>query len=150
MRENKIDYYEKFRNSCLDTSAVGLTVGSEFSYYSATPENARVIAWADILGIHFCRIEGRENIYAVEPDGQKNKCVHAVAANFPEFLGLVVACNHASVLWKAHNLSRREFEELIAGNKPSMKQRSVLRAIGNIYHPPVITDPYGYMKNLRK
>ena len=35
-------------------------------------------------------------------------------------------------------------------NKPSMKQRSVLRAIGNIYHPPVIADPYGYMKNLRK
>lgn len=150
MKDTKIDYYQKFRNSCLDTSAVGLSVGSEFSYYSATPENARVIAWADIFGIHFCRKEGSEMIYVVDPDAPKNKAVHAVAANFHEFMGLIVACNHASLLWKAHTLSRREFEEMIASGKPSMKQRSVLRAIGNIYHPPVISDPYGYMKNLRK
>ena len=54
MKESKIDYYQKFRNSSLDTSAVGLTPGSEFSYYGATPDNARVIAWAEIFGIHFC------------------------------------------------------------------------------------------------
>lgn len=150
MNEKQIDYYQKFRNSCLDTSAVGLTVGSEYSYYSATPENARVIAWADMFGIHFCRKEGSEIIYVVEPDAQKKNAVHPVAANFLEFMGLIVACNHASVLWQAHELSRRTFEELIQKNNPSMKQRSVLRAIGNIYHPPVIADPYGYMKNLRK
>lgn len=150
MNEKKIDYYQKFRNSCLDTSAVGLTVSSEFSYYSATPENARVIAWAEIFGIHFCCKEGSETIYVVEPDAPKGKAVRPVAANFPEFLGLVVACSHASCLWQAHELSRKQFDELIQKNKPSMKQRSVLRAIGNIYHPPVIADPYGYMKNLRK
>jgi hypothetical protein len=150
MKETKIDYYQKFRNSCLDTSAVGLTVGSEFSYYGATPDHSRVIAWAEIFGIHFCRKEDGETIYVVEPDAQKDKAVYPIAANFLEFMGLVVACNHASVLWQAQDLSRREFDDLLLKNKPSMKQRSVLRAIGNIYHPPVISDPYGYMKNLRK
>ena len=150
MKESKIDYYQKFRNSSLDTSAVGLTPGSEFSYYGATPDNARVIAWAEIFGIHFCCKEGSDTIYVVEPDAQKNKAVYPIAANFPEFMGLVVACNHASVLWQAQDLSRKEFDALVLKNKPSMKQRSVLRAIGNIYHPPVIADPYGYMKNLRK
>ena len=86
----------------------------------------------------------------VEPDAPKKKAVYPIAANFPEFMGLVVACNHASVLWQAQDLSRKEFDALVQKNKPSMKQRSVLRAIGNIYHPPVIADPYGYMKNLRK
>ena len=60
MKDIKIDYYQKFRNSSLDTSAVGLTAGSEYSYYSATPENARVIAWTDNYGIHFCRKEDSE------------------------------------------------------------------------------------------
>ena len=150
MKESKIDYYQKFRNSSLDTSAVGLTPGSEFSYYGATPDNARVIAWAEIFGIHFCCKEGSDTIYVVAPDAPKKKAVYPIAANFPEFMGLVVACNHASVLWQAQDLSRKEFDALVQKNKPSMKQRSVLRAIGNIYHPPVIADPYGYMKNLRK
>ena len=150
MKESKIDYYQKFRNSSLDTSAVGLTPGSEFSYYGATPDNARVIAWAEIFGIHFCCKEGSDTIYVVEPDAPKKKAVYPIAANFPEFMGLVVACNHASVLWQAQDLSRKEFDALVQKNKPSMMQRSVLRAIGNIYHPPVIADPYGYMKNLRK
>ena len=90
------------------------------------------------------------SIYVVEPDAPKKKAVYPIAANFPEFMGLVIACNHASVLWQAQDLSRKEFDALVQKNKPSMKQRSVLRAIGNIYHPPVIADPYGYMKNLRK
>ena len=150
MKEKKIDYFQKFRNSSLDTSAVGLTPGSEFSYYGATPDNARVIAWAEIFGIHFCSKEGCDTIYVVEPDAPKKKAVYPIAANFPEFMGLVIACNHASVLWQAQDLSRKEFDALVHKNKPSMKQRSVLRAIGNIYHPPVIADPYGYMKNLRK
>lgn len=150
MKEIKIDYYQKFRNSSLDTSAVGLTAASEFSRYGATPENARVIAWAEAFGIHFCFIEGSQTIYVVEPDAPKKKAVYPIAANFQEFMGLVVACNHASVLWQAQGLNRAEFDVLLQKNKPSMKQRSVLRAIGNIYHPPVIADPYGYMKNMRK
>lgn len=149
MREKTVNLYEKFRNSSLDTSAVGLTVGSEFSYFGATPEGARVVAWAEVYGIHFCRKENSDAIYVVEPDAPKDQAVHTVARNFPEFLGLIVACNHASLLWQAHEMSRTEFESFMQEHKPSMKQRSVLRAIGNIYHPPVVADPYSYLKNLK-
>ncbi len=148
MAEKKINLYEKFRNSSLDTSAVGLTVGSEFSYFAATPEGARVIAWAEIYGIHFCRNEDGDAIYAVEPDAPRDCAVHKVARNFSDFLGLVVACNHADILWQVHEMSRIEFDAYIVAHKPSMKQRSVLRAISNIYHPTVIADPYSYLKNL--
>ncbi len=149
MIEKKVDVLEKFRNSSLDTSAVGLVPGSECSYFSATPEGARVIAWADAYGIHFCCKEGSEAVYVVEPDAPKAEAVHMVARNFGEFLGLVAACKHASLLWQAHEMDRREFDAYIQQHKPSMKQRSVLRAIGNIYHPPVVADPYSYLKNLK-
>lgn len=149
MTQRNVNLYEKFRNSSLDTSAVGLTVGSEYSYFAATPEGAKVIAWADIYGIHFCRKDGSDTVYVVEPDAAKNEAVHPVARNFQEFLGLIVACNHASILWQAHEMNRAEFDAYIQAQKPSMKQRSVLRAIGNIYHPPVVADPYSYLKNLK-
>lgn len=149
MREKNVNLYAKFRNSSLDTSAVGLTVGSEFSYFGATPDDARVIAWADVYGIHFCHKEDSDAIFVVEPDAPKSEAIHVVARNFPEFLGLIVACNHASLLWQAHEMTRAQFDAYIQEHKPSMKQRSVLRAIGNIYHPPVVADPYSYLKNLK-
>lgn len=149
MRENTVNLFEKFRNSCLDTSAVGLTVGSEFSYYGATPEGARVIAWAEIHGIHFCRTADSDGIYVVQPDAPKGEAVMLVAKNFSEFLGLVVACTHASVLWQAQGMTRAQFNAYLQSNKPGMKQRSVLRAIQNIYHPPTVADPYSYIKNLK-
>ena len=149
MTQRNVNLYEKFRNSSLDTSAVGLTVGSEYSYFSATPDGAKVIAWADIYGIHFCRKDGSDTVYVVEPDAAKNEAVHPVARNFQEFLGLIIACSHASVLWQAHEMTRGDFDAYIQAHKPSMKQRSVLRALGNIYHPPVVADPYSYLKNLK-
>ena len=114
------------------------------------PTTLQAVDLPDNLLRHFCSKEGCDTIYVVEPDAPKKKAVYPIAANFPEFMGLVVACNHASVLWQAQDLSRKEFDALVQKNKPYMQQRSVLRAIGNIYHPPVIADPYGYMKNLRK
>lgn len=150
MKEIKIDYYQKFRNSSLDTSAVGLNAGPEYSRSGATPENARVIAWADHAGIHFCLKEGSDAIYVVCPEAPKKNAVQKIAANFQEFMGLILACNHASLLWQAHTMSRKAFEDQLKALKPTMKQRSVLRAISNIYHPTVIADPYGYMKNFRK
>ena len=149
MREKTVNLFDKFKNSCLDTSAVGLTVGSEYSYYGATPEGARVIAWAEIQGIHFCRKPYVEGIYVVNPDAPKSEAVQLVAKNFLEFLGLVVACNHASVLWQAQAMTRAQFNAYLDAHKPSMKQRSVLRAIQNIYHPPTVADPYSYIKNLK-
>ena len=149
MKEKTVNLFDKFKNSCLDTSAVGLTVGSEYSYYGATPEGARVIAWAEIQGIHFCRKPDVEGIYVVNPDAPKSEAVQLVAKNFLEFLGLVVACNHASVLWQAHAMTRAQFNAYLDAHKHSMKQRSVLRAIQNIYHPPTVADPYSYIKNLK-
>jgi hypothetical protein len=149
MIEKTVNLFEKFKNSCLDTSAVGLTVGSEYSYYGATPEGARVIAWAEIHGIHFCHKPDSDGIYVVNPDASKNEAVRLVAKDFPEFLGLVVACNHASILWQAQAMTRAQFNAYLDAHKPSMKQRSVLRAIQNIYHPPTVADPYSYIKNLK-
>ena len=150
MTPNSRRIYQKFRNSSLDPSAVGIVAGEETSYFSTTPENALVIAWAESYGIHFCTIgEESDTIYLVEPGADSAECVRPVASNILEFFGLIVACKHVSVLWQAQDMDRETFRELLAAEKPGMKQRSVLRAITNIYNPPVISDPYSYMSQVR-
>lgn len=150
MQNDKIDYVRKFRTSSLDTDAVGIHPGSEYSYCAATPPDARVVAWTELSGIHFCAIEGSSVIYAVEPEADPAPRVYPVAEDFVHLMGLIAACSHVGVLLQARIVTRERFEALCAAQRPGAKQRSVLRAIGNIYHPPVIDDPYGYMEKLRK
>lgn len=150
MQNDKLDYVQKFRTSSLDTDPVGIHPGSEYSYCAATPPDARVVAWTELNGVHFCRIEGSPVIYAVEPEAAPAPRVYAVAEDFVHLMGLIAACSHVGVLLRARSMTRPHFEELCAAQRPGAKQRSVLRAIGNIYHSPVIDDPYGYMEKLRK
>lgn len=142
--------YDKFRNSSLDPSAAGIIAGSEGSLFAATPADATIVAWAESYGIHFCTIsETDDTIYMVEPNACGESSISPVAANILEFFGLLVACKHVSVLWQGPELSREAFLQLLDAQKPGMKHRSVLRAITNIYNPPVINDPYGYMAHIR-
>lgn len=151
MREKNAKLYDKFRNSSLDTSSIGLITGNERSYSALTPSGARVFAWAALGSAHFCTIgDNDETVYAVDPDAPAKLAVHPVAESIQALFGVIIACKGAAPLWAANVRSREEFAAELAMQKPSAKQASVLRALGNIYHPPVISDPYGYMKSLRK
>ncbi len=151
MQEKKIDYYEKFRNSSLDASAVGLISDPEFRRYGVTPPGARVFAWGEVLGAHFCQRPDEQAVCAVIPDGPDGSpLVYTVAEDLPSFLGLVIACRHTALLLRCAETTRAEFEAALRDTKPTMKQRSVLRALENIYHPPRITDPYGYMQSQKE
>lgn len=143
--------YYKFRNSSLDTSPLGLYAGPERSDSVFTPSHARIVAW---LGgdskVHFCQIDGLGDlVFAVDPGATPGDCIHPVAKDFPEFIGLLVQCKDASLIAGAYRWSRIRFEALAAAVKPSMKARSVIRALENIYHPPVVKDAYGVMEALQ-
>ena len=142
--------YQKFLNSSLDPSAAGIVAGTADSIFAATPTDTKVIAWAESYGIHFCTIGDDDTIFMVEPGALDGAEVTPVAANLLQFFGLLVACKHVRLLWQAKDQSNEEFQIALAAEKPGMKHRSVLRALTNIYNPPVIRDPYGYMVNIRK
>lgn len=151
MREKNARLYDKFRNSSLDTSSIGIISGNERSYNELTPTDARVFAWALLGSEHLCTIgDTDETVFAVVPDAPEGLGVHPVAESIQALFGLIIACKGVELIWSANQMSREEFEQALAARKPSAKQNSVLRALGNIYHPPVISDPYSYMDYLRK
>ena len=143
--------YQKFRNSSLDTSPLGLYSGSVSSNSVFTPSGARIIAWSGHDGIHFCQVKDfGEMVFAVDPGAPPGDCIHPVALDLLDFLGLVYACKDALIIARAYQWSSCRFMELVNGIRPGMKTKSVLRALQNTYHPPVIEDPYRYIAEIQK
>ena len=143
--------YQKFRNSSLDTAPLGLVSGSDVSNSVFTPPGYRMIAWTGNHGIHFCHVAGfGEMVFAVDPAAPPGDCVHPVANNLPDFLGLVYRCKDAMLIAKAYQWSNVRFVELIEEIRLGMKAQSVLRALMNTYHPPLIEDPHGYIVHIQQ
>lgn len=143
--------YDQFRNSCLDLSALGLDYGPSVSGSSATPPDANILAWLTDSPIHFCQVPALDGaVIAVNPDAFPGEQLLPVANDIPDFIGLLVQCKDAALIAGAHQWSSFRFKELMEAVKPGMKTRSVLRALVNIYKPPVINDPATMMMELRK
>ena len=146
-----MNLYYKFRNSSLDIAPLGLYEGPDCSDSVFTPSGARVLAWLNNhTKIHFCQIDAfGETVFAVDPEATPGDCVHPVARDIPSFIGLLVHCKNAAIVAGSYQWSRQLFDELIRYVKPGMKARSVMQALENLYHPPVIEDAYGAMEALR-
>lgn len=135
--------------SSLDTAAVGLLDGAETSTNVFTPQNAAIIGWAN-ENAHFCFAEGfGETVFSVDPLAAPGENILPVAGSFSDFLGLILACKDTAPIRLAGGWTRRKFEEIVERLPLSMKQRSVLRALENTYHPPRITDPYGHIRSIQ-
>lgn len=143
--------YNKFRNSSLDTSTLELISGEDTSNSVYTPAGARVLAWTGNAGGHFCQIMGfGDMVFAVDPCAPPGDCVHPVAHSLPEFIRLVHDSRSAALIFRAYQWSRSRFEEMVAEIRPDYKMRSVLRALENNYHPPIISDTYGYISQIQQ
>ena len=143
--------YHKFRNSSLDTSPLGMVSGADTSDSVYTPTGARIVAWTGVADGHFCQVMGfGDMVFAVDPSAPPGDCVHPVARSLPDFISLVAACRNAGLIFRAYQWSRSRFEEKVAAVHPDYKMRSVLRALENTYHPPIISDPYGYISEIQK
>lgn len=143
--------YQKFRNSSLDTSPLGIVSGSNVSGSVYTPAGSRIVAWVNGTDVHFCQVEGfGETVFSVDPAAPPGDCIHPVAHSLLDFIGLVAICKDASLIYQAYQWSRCRFQEQIAAIKPGIKMQSVLRALQNTYHPTAISDPYGYILSIQQ
>ena len=147
-----MELYHQFRNSSLDTAPLGILVGPDSSDSVYTPPGAKLLAW--LTGdskVHFCQIDGQgELVFVVNPSATPGDSIHPVAENISQFIGLLTACKDASLIANAYCYSPLRFQELVAGVHLSMKAKSVIRALENTYHPPVLQNPYQAMATLRQ
>lgn len=131
----------------LDLSALGLTPGEARSDYLCAPKGARVLGWTGVDGIHFCTLRDfGEMVFAVSPANLPGDCVHPVARNLEDFLGLLLTCG-ADALEQAHGWDRTAFDAFRAEYPPSEAAQAAAERLKG--KGTEIADPYGYLRQLQ-
>ena len=137
-----LDRIRLFRASSLDTSGVGLW--TDYPYAGTLPMDAEIIGWARPEVIAFCFLPGQEErVFLLDLAAPQNDQVRSVAANFTDFLGLLVACGTVNGIFRL--LFDRNLFPSEEPQPRTKKQQSILRAISNTFAPSNISDPAAYL-----
>ena len=141
--------YDHYINNKFTLSAFGIDRGESKSDYFCTPKGARLIGWTGVDGIHFCTIKSLgETVFAVEPMGYAGRHAFPVAANFDDFLRLLISCGHEAYLEQAHAWSKEDFENFAKENPITSEANQLIACLQNEYGLDPIDEPYDYLKKI--
>ena len=143
--------YEKYCQLEIDGRWIGLEKGDMCMEYFCTPINATVIGWEN--SIHYCFIKGyRDMVFAVNPETCVDKYVYPLAANFKEFLRLILACGSTTAVEQIIGWSREQFEDFIHSddNKVFPEQAEVLKVVAEELKLHPMEDVYEYVKAVQE
>ena len=141
----------KFFSYGLDLAPLGLERRDENETYFCTPKGARIIGWAGVDGIHFCRVRGfGEMVFAVSPMNPAPHYVHPVAQNFSDFLRLLLACGDSAALEQAWQWTREQFQAFLADAPCTEEQKTALDRIARRTGLTPMEDPWRYLRDLQR
>lgn len=142
--------YQKFKSLPIDYSAIGLAQGGSDVAYYCTPKDAHIIGWAGVDGIHYCTIpEFGEMIFAVSPMNFGD-CVHPIARNFEDLLGLLLFCGDMAALEQCYAWDEEQFKAFLIDCPMTDKQKAVLDVIQKEFNLKPMEDAFAYVKQLQR
>ena len=122
--------YAQFLKSGIDLSPLGALPANRDDAYDCTPKGARIFARAGVDGIHFCFVRGYgETVFAVSPMNGATDTVHPVAANFEDFLRLLLSCGDTAPLEQAWQWNEAQFDAFLRDNPPTDEQYAALNRL---------------------
>lgn len=144
-----MNLYDKIRKFNIDLRSLGLEqCGDETTYY-CTPENANIIGWAGVDGIHCCTIpQFGEMIFAVSPMNFGD-CVHPIARNFEDLLRLLLAVTDMGVLEQCYAWDEERFKAFLMDNPATDEQQAVLERIREECELEPMENAFAYVKKLQ-
>ncbi len=141
--------YEKFLRTGIDLAPLGVERG-EGELYFCTPRGASMIGWEGADGIHYCFVRGcGGTVFAVSPMNTAPDYVHAVAADFADFLRLLLACGHGAAIEQCWRWSRGQFDAYLAENPPTDAALAVMGEIREKLSLKPMEDAWGYIHALQ-
>ena len=141
--------YARFLKSGIDLSPLGAMPTDRSDAYDCTPKGARIFARAGVDGIHFCFVRGfGGTVFAVSPMNGASDTVHPIAANFEDFLRLLLSCGDTAALEQAWQWDEAQFDAFLRDNPPSDEQTAVLDRLRALPLEPM-SAPWAYIHALQ-
>ena len=146
-----MNLYEQFKKLNIDFSAISMIQRNGNDTYFCTPKGAHIIGWAGIDGIHFCFIQGfDEMVFAVDPTGMPGDYVHPIARNFKDLIRLLLTCGGMAAIEQARLWSETEFYTFLKGNEITEEQVNVLSFLQTQFSILPMEQPYSYIKEVQQ
>ena len=143
--------YQKLQKQKFNFAAIGLEQGELEENYFCTPKGAKVIGWAGVDGIHYCRIRGfGEMIFAVSPMNLPGDYVHPIAKSFEDLVALLNKCGSLDVIEQAHFWNQEQFEKYLKENPSTEEFVLAIKQIQENYEISSIENPFSYIKELQE
>ena len=142
--------FQKFLQSKIDLSFVGVEFREDNAPYFCTPKGASIFGWAGVDGIHFCFIRGFGcMVFAISPMNSAPDFVHPLARNFADFLRLLLACSDEAALEQAWMWDEAQFEAFLQDNPPTQEQQGTLSELAEKMKLKPMEQPWTYIKELQ-
>ena len=141
--------YAKLLRTGIDLAPLGVERG-EGELYFCTPRGASMIGWEGADGIHYCFVRGYGGtVFAVSPMNSATDYVHAVAADFADFLRLLLSCGHGAAIEQCWRWSREQFDAYLGENPPTDAALAVMDEIREKLALAPMEDAWGYIHALQ-
>lgn len=142
--------FQKFLQSKIDLSSVGLEFREDNAPYFCTPKGSSIFGWAGVDGIHFCFIRSFGSmVFSINPMNSSPNFVHPLARNFSDFLSLILACGDASTLEQSWMWNEAQFEAFLQDNPPTQEQQRTLSELAEKMKLKPMEHPWAYIKELQ-
>lgn len=142
--------FQDFLQGDIDLAPLGVCRTQDNEPYFCTPEGAEIFGWAGVDGIHFCFLpEYGETVFAVNPMNDPGTYVHPVAADFRDFLRLLLVCGDSAAIEQGWQWDEGQFQQFLKENPPMDAQKALLSRITRALNLAPMEQPLAYLQQLQ-
>lgn len=143
--------YEKYVTLPIDKGLLCLEPGKITTPYFCYPINAEPIGFEGCILYCFLPEYG-EMVFACNPESCAEQNVYPLAANFEDFIRLILACGTANPVEQIVWMNREQFDEHIANEKMILTEKQ--KEAGSLLQQRLgllpMDDPFEYVKSIQK
>ena len=143
--------YEKYMALPIDKGLLCLEYGDIADPYFCYPVNAKPIGFEGCILYCFLPEYG-EMVFACNPESCVDQNVYPLAANFEDFIRLILACGTANPLEQIVWMDKNKFEEHMANEEKILtdEQRTAAQQLQRALSLLPIENPFEYVKSIQK
>jgi len=143
--------YEKYMALPIDKGLLGLERGDITEPYFCYPVNAEPIGFEGCILYCFLPEYG-EMVFACNPESCADQNVYPLAADFEDFIRLILACGTVSPAEQIVWMSRDQFDEHIVNEREIFtdEQKAAVKMLRDGVGLLPMDDPFEYVKSIQK
>ena len=143
--------YEKFMALPIDKGLLCLEPGDITQPYYCYPVNAEPVGFEGCILYCFLPEYG-EMVFACNPERCADQNVYPLAANFEDFIRLILACGTVNPVEQIVWMTRERFNKHVAKEKKILtgEQKAAVKMLQQEFGLAPMNDPYEYVKSIQE